>query len=131
MITAQLNNHRQSPRKVRLLADLVRGKSVTDALIALQFAGKRAALPMTKLLKSAVANATHNFQANEVNLFVKEIAVNQGYVLMRRMPRARGSAFPIRKKTSHVTLTLGEREGGKKPKKAAKASKKSTKTETK
>jgi large subunit ribosomal protein L22 len=107
------------------LANLVRGKRVTDALAALAFAGKRASLPITKLLKSAIANAKHNYDLKEENLYVKAVAVNQGYVLMRRMPRARGSAFPIRKKTSHVSIVLDQKEAA--VKKTKKATKKTTK----
>lgn len=119
MITAQLNNYRQSSRKVRLLADLIRGKKITDALVSLEYAGKRASLPFMKLLKSAVANAKHNFDMKEETLFVKAVEVNQGDTLMRRMPRARGSAFPIRKRTSHVVITLDQKEIKEKTKKSS------------
>ena len=131
MITAQLNNYRQSPRKVRLLADLIRGKRVAEALVSLEYAGKRASLPFMKLLKSAVANAKHNFDMKEETLFVKAVEVNQGDTLMRRMPRARGSAVPIRKRTSHLVITLDQKDLPVKKVKKVSSKKTTTKTETK
>lgn len=100
--TAKLKNYRQSPRKVRLVADLVRGKRAAQALAELSMLPKRASEPMQKLIKSAVANAGES--ANE--LVISKIEVNGGIVFKRFMPRARGKASPIRKKTSIVTLTL-------------------------
>lgn len=100
--TAQLKNYRQSPRKVRLVADLVRGKRADRALAQLSILPKRASEPMQKLIKSAVSNAGVNAEG----LFVSKIEVNGGVVFKRFMPRARGKASPIRKKTSIVTLTL-------------------------
>ncbi|MDP4020498.1 MAG: 50S ribosomal protein L22 [Candidatus Adlerbacteria bacterium] len=100
--TATLRNYRQSPRKVRLIADLIRGKSVSRALALLANLPKRGAEPMQKLLESAVANA--KTPAGE--LFVSGIEVNGGIVFKRQMPRARGRASLIRKKTSHITLRL-------------------------
>lgn len=105
---AALNNYRQSPRKVRLVADLMRGKSTTDALKVLTFTTKRSTTPLKKLLESAVANAKNAGAATE-NLFVKEIQVNAGVTLKRIMPRAMGSASRINKRTSHVTIVLGEK----------------------
>lgn len=103
---AILKNYRQSPRKVRLLADLVRGKKVTKALDMLTFVNKRAALPFTKLIESAVANAKS--QGADTNaLIVKSVAVNKGTVLKRFMPRARGSASRINKRNSHIMVELG------------------------
>lgn len=109
MITASLNEYRQSPRKVRLLADMVRGKDVNKALVILGFATKRGAEPMKKLIESAIANATHNFSLDADKLFVKEIQVNKGVTLKRMMPGAQGRGFPIHKHTSHVTLSLAVR----------------------
>lgn len=106
--TAQLNNYRQSPRKVRLLADLIRGKSVDVAVAALRFADKRAALPFEKLLNSAVANAK-NLNLDTEKLVVKEVSVNAGPILYRNMPMARGRAFPIRKRTSRLVIVLSEK----------------------
>lgn len=106
---AFLKNYRQSPRKVRLLADLVRGKSVADALTTLQFVDKRAAEPFAKVIKSAVANAKDQ-DKNTDTLFVKTVAVNKGIVLKRFMPRARGSASRINKRNSHISVELGEKK---------------------
>lgn len=102
---AFLKNYRQSPRKVRLIADLVRGKEVTKALQTLTFVNKRASGPFTKLIESAVANAKH--QGVEGKLFVKSVAVDKGVVFKRFMPRARGSAARINKRNSHITVELG------------------------
>jgi large subunit ribosomal protein L22 len=112
-----LKNYRQSPRKVRLAADLVRGKKVSRAIQDLTFATKRTSDPLIKLIKSAVANAKNNFNANEDNLIIKEIQVNKGIVLKRLMPRARGSASRINKRTSHISITLEEKTENKKSKK--------------
>ncbi len=106
MITASLKNFRISPRKVRLVADMIRGKNVGEAKLILAHASKKAKHPLSALLDSAVANATHNHKADSANLFVKDIQVSQGYVLKRSQPMARGSAFPIKKRTSHVNLVL-------------------------
>lgn len=104
---AKLSTYRQSPRKVRLIADLVRGKKVADAIDLLTFTPKRAAAPVKKLLSSAVANAKNlNLPAEE--LVVKEIKVDEGATLYRRRPRSRGMANPIRKRTSHISVTLSE-----------------------
>ncbi|MDP3734890.1 MAG: 50S ribosomal protein L22 [bacterium] len=105
---ATLKTYRQSPRKVRLVADTIRGKRVSEALTVLSFLEKRAAAPIRKLLESAVANARQNFGADPDGLAVREITVNKGAVLKRSMPRARGRATPIRKRTSHISITLGE-----------------------
>lgn len=104
---ATLTNYRQSPRKVRLVTDLIKGKKVEDAILELSFLSKRASEPLLKLLNSAIANAKQN-NGLEKNLIVKNIEVNKGIVLKRFMPRARGSASRINKRTSHVVLTLGE-----------------------
>ncbi|TSC61364.1 MAG: 50S ribosomal protein L22 [Parcubacteria group bacterium Gr01-1014_107] len=106
---AKLRNLRQSPRKVRLAASLIRGKRVDRALLELGGLAKRASLPLKKLVKSAVANAK-NLNLNPEKLFVKEVAVNDGAILYRRRFRARGSTSPIRKRTSHVTIVLSEQE---------------------
>ena len=124
MITASLNNYRQSPRKVRLVATLVQGKSVNDAINTLEFLPKKATGPLYALLMSAVANAKHNFNIEKENLFVKEMRVDGGQVLKRRMERARGRAFPIKKRTSHVSLVLAEKPVAE----AKKAAKKITKS---
>ena len=122
MITASLKNYRISPRKVRLVADMIRGKRVAQAQIILSGAAKAAKHPLADLLDSAVANAAHNFKISPENLFVKEIRVDQGFVLKRSQPMARGSAFPIKKRTSHVTVTLAEAAETVKKSKGAKRS---------
>jgi len=122
MITAKLNNYRHAPRKVRLVTDLIRGKNVVAALNHLMFVPKKASAPIKKLLDSAIANATHNFNLQPENLFIKSISVNQGPIMKRSMPRARGRAFPIHKHTSHVHLVLAEK--GVTAKKAATTAKK-------
>lgn len=106
---AFLKNYRQSPRKVRLVADIIRGKKVDSALTILSVGNKRAALPMKKLIESAVANAKTT-GAGKDDLVIKEIQVNEGIVFKRNQPRARGRAFPIRKKTSHISVVLGEKK---------------------
>lgn len=111
MVTAELNNYRQSPRKVRLVADSVRGKKVSVALTTLSFVPKRAAEPVKKLIESAVANAKHNFKLNPEDLYIKSIVVDPGFVMKRWMPKWRGTAHPIRKRTSHVKVVLATRDG--------------------
>lgn len=103
--TAKLMNYRQAPRKVRLLADLVRGKSVDRAIEQLTVLPKRASEPMIKLIKSAVANSG----VTAAELYVSEIQVNGGVVFKRHMPRARGRASQILKRTSHITLGVSKK----------------------
>ncbi len=110
MVKAELKNYRQSPRKVRLVVDAIRGKDVTNAVTTLTFMSKRAASPIEKLLKSAIANASHNFNLKEDILFVKEITVDSGPILKRSMARARGRAFPIHKHTSHIKIVLAPKQ---------------------
>lgn len=105
---AVLKNYRQSPRKVRLIADLVRGKKAEEALTILRFVDKRAAGPFSKVIASAVANAKQ--QGKDVSkLVVKHVTVDKGTVLKRFMPRARGSASRINKRNSHITVELSEK----------------------
>lgn len=103
---ALLKSYRQAPRKVRLVANLMKGKTVDRALAELDHLAKRASLPMKKLLLSAVANAKQHALVETRDLFVKEVRVDQGAILKRSMPRARGSASPIHKHTSHVMIEL-------------------------
>ncbi len=118
MVTAELKNYRQSPRKVRLVTNAIKGKKLEDAMLSLTFMPKKAALPIQKLLKSAAANATHNFNLKTEDLFIKEITVDGGPIMKRSMARARGRAFPIHKHTSHVKVVLTEKAvNEKKPKK--------------
>lgn len=101
---------RIAPRKVRLVVDTVRGKSVSQALSILAFTRKKAAHPVQKLLKSAVANAAENHGVNDVDILVIDsITVDEGPTLKRFTPRARGRATPIRKRTSHIHILLRER----------------------
>lgn len=108
-VRAQLNYLRMSPRKVRLVADLLRGRSVPDAQAQLAAAVRGATVPLRKLLTSAVANAKHGFSLEEANLYIAEIRVDGGPTLKRSRPRSRGMVHPIGKRTSHVTIVLGER----------------------
>lgn len=107
---ASLKNYRQSPRKVRLVADLVKGKSVPDALTTLSLLPKRAAGPVKKLIESAVANAAQKGIEKD-NLTVENITVDEGIVLKRFRPRAFGRATMLRKRTSHIDVTLSAPEG--------------------
>ena len=109
-ITAKLNDYRQSPRKVRLVGGLIRGKKAEQALDILTVTVKRAADPMIGLLKSAIANAKNNFSLNVEDLFVKSLTVDNGAILYRRMPKARGMATPIRKRVSLITLVLSVKD---------------------
>lgn len=104
--TATLSNYRQAPRKVRLIADLVRGKSAERALAMLAMLPKRGSEPMAKLLKSAIANAK---DVPAAELYISKIEVNGGIVFKRSMPRARGRASQILKRTSHITLSLDKK----------------------
>ena len=105
---ATLKNYRQSPRKVRLVADALRGKSVAEALTTLRYVNKKASLVFDKLLRSAMANAVSQ-GINKEALIVKSVVVDKGTVLKRYMPRARGSASPINRRNSHITIELGEK----------------------
>ena len=105
-VKASLNNYRQSPRKMRLVTDLVKGKNALKAVSDLAFVTKRAALPIRKLIQSALANAENNLKLNKDNLIIKKISVDGGKVLKRSMPRAFGRAAMIRKRTSHINLVL-------------------------
>lgn len=104
--TAKLNYLRIAPRKTRSVADLIRGLSVNDAEAQLLVQRRRPSKALLKLLRSAVANAKNN-KMNADHLFIKEIRVDGGPMLKRYLPRARGSASPLQKKMSHVTLVLG------------------------
>ncbi|MBI2642375.1 MAG: 50S ribosomal protein L22 [Candidatus Wildermuthbacteria bacterium] len=105
---AHLRHLRISARKVRMITDLVRNKSFEDASRILRFALKRGAHPVLKLLNSALANAKQKFNAQEQNLRIAKITVDDGPKLKRYRPRARGQTYPIHKKTSHITIVLEE-----------------------
>ena len=107
-IKAKAKFIRMSPRKIRLVVDVVRGLEVKKALNQLNFNQKWAAKPVAKLINSAIANATNNFNLDEGNLYIKEVKVNEGPSLKRWTPKAHGRATQILKKTSHIDLILGE-----------------------
>jgi len=120
-VKAVLRHLRIAPRKIRLVADLIKGKKALEAQTLLRFTTKKSATPILKLLNSALSNAKHNFQLEEENLFISQITVDEGPKLKRWQPRARGRVSEIQKKTSHVTLILNEIE--KKPEKIKKKEK--------
>jgi len=110
-VTAKLRNLRIAPRKVRMVADLIRRKPVVEAENILKFTVKRAAPVILKLLNSAVANAKNNFKMEKDNLYIQRILVDEGPKMKRWLPRARGKADEIQKKTSHITIILDEIKG--------------------
>ncbi len=110
LIKAKLNYLRIAPRKVRLVADLIRGQEVAKALSQLQFLNKKGADVLMKLLQSAIANARNDFQIKESNLFISKITIDEGPKLKRWRAISRGRAAPIQKKTSHITLILDTTE---------------------
>lgn len=101
---------RISPRKARQVVDMIRGKSLGEALNILQFVPNAAATPVTKVVQSAAANAENNYDMNPSDLYVSRIFVDEGPTMKRIRPRARGMADRIRKRTSHITVVLAERE---------------------
>ena len=107
---AYLNYVRIAPRKISIVLDLIRGKDVKLAKAILEQTPKAACEPLEKLLKSAMANAEHNFNMDKNNLFVAECFVTPGPTLKRVMPRAQGRAYRILKRTSHMTVVLKEIE---------------------
>ena len=107
---AKLSYARISSRKVKIVIDLIRNKSVGEALAILKFTPKAGAEIVEKLLNSAIANAQNNHNMDVDKLYVVEIYANQGPTLKRIMPRAQGRAFRIRKRTSHITVVLKEKE---------------------
>lgn len=112
-VTAKLKNLRIAPRKVRLVADAIKGMNTDVALVQVKNIIKRSSDDMEKLLKSAIANAENNFGLDRTNLYVSDIQVGEGPRMKRWLPRAHGRATLILKRTSHVYLTLDEREEGK------------------
>ncbi|EHR37096.1 50S ribosomal protein L22 [Facklamia languida] len=101
---------RIAPRKARLVMDLIRGKQVGEALAILKFTPKAGSPIIEKVLKSAIANAEHNFDLDLESLYVSEAYVNEGPTIKRFRPRAKGSASPINKRTSHITVVVSEKE---------------------
>lgn len=100
---------RIAPRKVRLVVDLVRGKTVSEAASILRLTPKAASVVIEKVIKSAAANAVNNLKMDQSRLFVKEAFVDEGPTLKRFLPRAKGSGNRILKRTSHITIVLDER----------------------
>lgn len=108
--TATLRFARTSPRKARLVANLIRGMHVREAEVELKYLNKKAAQFFADTLKSAVSNAENNHSMNPANLVVSEVVVNEGPFFKRFQPRAFGRAYPILKKTSHITVTVSEKK---------------------
>ena len=101
---------RISPKKIRLVIDMVRGEKVSKALEQLKFSKKAAKYPVIKLLNSAIANAEHNFELKQGNLFIKKITADGGPILKRWRARAMGRGASIKKRTTHLTIVLDEVE---------------------
>lgn len=113
-VKATLRYLQMTPRKVRLVADVIRGLDVSQAKLQLARLSRRAALPLKKLLVSCIANATHNFRLKEDELYVAQLRVDGGPMLKRQFARSRGRADIKRKRTSHITLILSEKVHGEK-----------------
>lgn len=114
-VRAVARDVRMSPRKVRLVVDLVRGKPVNEALTMLKFVNKAAAKPVADVIKSAAANAEHNYELNQDDLYISRIYADDGKGLPRNTidsyrPRSRGMAHPIIRRTCHITVIVDERE---------------------
>lgn len=107
-VKVSLQNLRVAPRKARLVVDLLRNKNVNDAKNLLMFTVKRPAEPILRLLNSALASARNDFKLSEDNLYISKITVDAGPTLKRSNPESRGRAFPIMKRTSHITLVVSE-----------------------
>ena len=113
LVKAFARDLRIAPRKIRLVTNLVKGMNATEAMVQLQHMHKKAAPFVARLIKSAVANAKNNFSLDPDYLFIKSITADMGRVMKRYFPRARGSAFVIRRKLSHINVVLEERKKGK------------------
>lgn len=103
---AFLKNYHQSPRKVRLVATLLKGKKVGEAMTQLDFVAKRTSLPIKQLIASAVANAKNNFDLDKSDLYIKELRVDKGLVMRRMIPGARGRGYPLKRRSSHISVLL-------------------------
>ena len=108
-VVAKLRYQRLSPQKARLVADIVRGKNALQALNVLRFTNKKAAKYIEKSLRSAIANAKHNFNMDSDKLYISKILIDKGPVLKRISPRAMGRADVIRKPTAHITIEVAEK----------------------
>jgi large subunit ribosomal protein L22 len=122
---------RISPKKLNLVASLVRNKDVQDAIDILKFTPKKGALPLSKAIKSAAANAENNFKQKKATLFIKEIIVNKGPTYKRSVPISRGRVHPILKRNAHLTVTIGVKEQKVQEKKTEKPKKEEPKTTVK
>lgn len=122
-VKAQLNSLRLAPRKVRAVANLIRGKNVNDALGQLEYFVRRPSEPIKKLVNSAIANAENNFNMIRDNLYIKSIVVDEGIKLKRIRAKGFGRAAAIQKKTSHIRLILDEYKAGLRREKTARAKK--------
>lgn len=103
---------RMSPRKVRQVVDLIRGKGIDEALAILTFTPRRSSLPISKVVKSAAANAEHNYEMDKDNLYISAAFVDAGPIVKRWKPRAMGRADQIKKRTSHITVVVQEKKEG-------------------
>lgn len=128
MVKAHLNNYRTSPRKVSLVAQQLRGKSLSDALGILDYDIRKSGEPIAKLIRSAQANAINNFKLNEKDLIVEDVIVGAGPTLKRWRPRAYGRASKIMKRTSRITVILsdGSEDQPEKPEQKKETAKKTT-----
>lgn len=113
LVKAHARHLRIAPRKIRLVTNLIKNLNVNDAMVQLQHMPKKAAPMVARLVKSAIANAKNNFSLDADHLFIKSITTDMGRAMKRYFPRARGSAFVIRRKMAHVNLVLEERKQGK------------------
>lgn len=109
-VQAIARNVRMSPRKVRLVGDAIKGKSVSEAMSLLRFMPQRATLPIAKAVKSAVSNAENNLDMEPATLYVVRVIADEGRSLRRFRAKARGRAGPLRKPSSHITVIVAERE---------------------
>lgn len=109
---ALLKNYRQSPRKVRLVTRLIKGKTIPEARAILAYTTKAATVPLRKLLQSAVANAKYHFKCTEEDLIITDVVVGAGRTVKRHQPRARGAVYTLRKRASHITVLLAKRREG-------------------
>jgi large subunit ribosomal protein L22 len=119
-VTALAKGVRMSPRKVSLVASLVRGRTVADALVILEHTPKRAAAPVAKAIASAKANAVANHRADEKSLIIEHLTVTAGTRIKRFRPAAMGRALPYQKKSSHIKVVLTGAEKASKPTAATK-----------
>lgn len=107
-VIAESKNLRISPRKVRLVADNLTGKKAIEAVESLRFVSKKAGLPLSKVIKSAISNAKNNNKLDEKKLVIKDVVVNEGPRLKRYLPRSRGMVHPILKRTAHIRVVVDE-----------------------